>query len=92
MAHCKQALKRIRQSEKRRIRGKSARNEIKTLEKRIAEAITRKDEAQARSLLLTAHSKIDKARKVHIFHRNAANRQKSRLALLVNRIAAGATA
>ncbi len=88
MAHCKQALKRIRQSEKRRIRGKSARSEIKTLVKRIGDAVAQKDEAQARSLLLAVHSKIDKARKVHIFHRNAADRQKSKLALLVNRVGA----
>lgn len=90
MAHSKQALKRIRQSEKRRIRAKSARNEIKTIQKRIADAVGRKDEAQARALLLDALSRIDKARKVHIFHQNAADRRKSKLTLLVNRLSSAA--
>ena len=92
MAHTKQALKRIRQSERRRIRGKSIRNEIKTIAKNIAEAIARKDEAEARKLLQTAISRIDKASKVHIFHRNAADRRKSKLTLLVNRGGASAGA
>jgi small subunit ribosomal protein S20 len=90
MAHCKQALKRIRQSEKTRIRGKSVRNEIKTLTKNIADSVARKDADGARKLLVQAVSRIDKARKVHIYHRNAAARWKSKLARMVNAI--GATA
>ena len=84
MAHCKQALKRIRQSEKRRLRGKSTRAEIKTITKKLTDAVGRKDGAEARTLLQLVISRIDKAKKVHIFHANAANRHKSKLALLVN--------
>jgi len=97
MAHCKQALKRIRQSEKHRIRAKSVRNEIKSLTKNIADAVSGKEEAKARALLQTVISKLDKASKIHIYHRNASDRRKSKLARLVNTIgaapsqAAGAT-
>jgi small subunit ribosomal protein S20 len=88
MAHTKQALKRIRQSEKKRIRAKSIRNEIKTISKRIAELVASKNEAEARKLLQSALSRLDKASKVHIYHRNAAGRRKSKLTLLVNSIGA----
>ena len=80
MAHCKQALKRIRQSEKRRIRGKSARASIKTTTKTLAEAVAQKNAASAQAILREVSSQIDKAAKIHVYHRNAAARYKSRLA------------
>jgi small subunit ribosomal protein S20 len=92
MAHCKQALKRIRQSEKRRIQGKSVRSEIKTLVKRISDLVTQKDGTQARALLGSALSKLDKAAKAHVYHRNAADHRKSSLSRLVNTVAGAAPA
>ena len=88
MAHCKQALKRIRQSEKSRIQAKSVRNEIRTLYKRIAESVAKKDAEGAKTLLKKVVSKLDKAAKTHIFHRNAAARRKSKLTRLVNTMGA----
>ena len=92
MAHCKQALKRIRQSEKRRIRGKSARAEIKTITKTLTDAVTQKNTASALSLLREVSSRLDKAAKIHVFHHNAAARHKSRLARLVASLGAPAAA
>jgi len=92
MAHCKQALKRIRQSEKKRIKTKSIRNEIKTISKRIAEAVAKKDSGVARGLLTDAVSRIDKAAKVHAYKRNAAARRKSKLVRLVNTLGLPAAA
>jgi len=89
MAHSKQAFKRIRQSEKKKIRARSAQSEIKTLQKSIADAVARKDDAQARALLTRVLSRLDKAAKIHIYHRNAVDRRKSKLSRLVNSIAAG---
>lgn len=83
MAHCKQALKRIRQSEKRRIRGRSTRATISTVTKSLSEAVKAKNVASAQALLREVSSRIDKAAKVHVMHRNTAARQKSRLARLV---------
>ena len=87
MAHCKQALKRIRQSEKLRICRKSVRNEIKTLSKKITDLVTKKDE-QARVLFQQAVSKIDKAAKTQVIHPNNASRKKSRLTARLKKLAA----
>ena len=92
MAHSKQALKRVRQSDKRRLRAKSFRSEIKTMSKRLADAVSKKDEAVARALLQKVISRLDKAKKVHVYHANAANRRKSKLARLVNSLSAPAKA
>jgi small subunit ribosomal protein S20 len=90
MAHCKQALKRIRQSEKQRVVRKSVKNEIKTLTKRIVDLVSKKDAENAKKLLRTAVSKLDKAAKTHVYHRNAAARRKSSLVRLVNKVLAPA--
>ncbi len=90
MAHSKQALKRVRQSEKSRIQRKSVRNEIKSITKRLSELVAKKDSESAKALLRKALSKLDKAAKVHVYHRNAADRRKSKLARLVNTMAAPA--
>jgi small subunit ribosomal protein S20 len=90
MAHCKQALKRIRQSEKQRVVRKSVKNEIKTITKRIVDLVSKKDAENAKKLLKAAVSKLDKAAKTHIYHRNAAARRKSSLVRLVNKVLAPA--
>lgn len=91
MPHSAQARKRVRQSEKQRIRNKSVRNEIKTLTKRLQEKVTASDAAGAQDLFRTVISKLDKAAKNHVYHKNMAARYKSRMTLLVNRLAAGAS-
>lgn len=88
MAHSAQARKRARQSEKARIRNKSVRNEIKTLTKTLGEKIAAKDAAAAKPLFLEVISRLDKAAKNHVFHRNAVARQKSKVARLVNSLPA----
>jgi small subunit ribosomal protein S20 len=90
MAHSKQALKRVRQSEKARIQRKSQRSEIKSIAKQLSELVAKKDADSAKALLRKALSKLDKAAKVHVYHRNAAARRKSKLARLVNSVAAPA--
>lgn len=84
MAHCAQARKRTRQSEKARIRNKSTRNEIKTLEKTLEEKLKAKDAEGAQAIFRTVISKLDKAARNHVYHRNAVARQKSKVAQLVN--------
>lgn len=86
MAHCAQARKRTRQSEKARIRNKSTRNEIKSLTKTLTEKVTAKDVEGARAIFRTVISTLDKATKNHVFHRNAVARQKSKIAGLLHTI------
>jgi small subunit ribosomal protein S20 len=77
MPHSKQAKKRNRQSEERRIRNKAARTRMKNAVKRVLAA---QDPEQARAALPAAMKVIDKAAKTHAIHANAAARYKSRMA------------
>jgi small subunit ribosomal protein S20 len=84
MAHSAQARKRSRQSEKARIRNKSVRNDIKTLTKTLGEKIAAKDAEGAKTLFNQVIARLDKAANAHVYHKNAAARQKSKVARLIN--------
>lgn len=84
MAHSLQAKKRIRQNEKARIHNKSMKNEIKTLTKTLRSKVEEKDLEGAQTLLKRVASKLDKAAKNHLYHRNTVARQKSSNARLVS--------
>jgi small subunit ribosomal protein S20 len=77
MAHSKQALKRYRQSEKKRVVNKNARTRVKTVIKKMHVA--------KGGDMADAMKKIDKAAKVGAIHKNAASRLKSRLAKAMNK-------
>jgi small subunit ribosomal protein S20 len=77
MPNSKQAAKRARQSEERRLHNKAVRSAMKSAMRRATAAGT-PDAAAA--LLPTAMKRIDKAAKGNVIHRNAAARLKSRLA------------
>ena len=83
MANHKSALKRIRQSEKRRLRnryyGKTMRNAVRKLR-----ATTEKEAAAA--MLPTITKLLDKLAKKNIIHKNKASNLKSKLALHVNKL------
>ena len=87
MANIKSQIKRNRQNEKRRLRNKAARSEIKTRIKssvRLAETEGPNDDATV-DALKTAVRKLDKAASKGIIHKNQAANRKSRL---MRRIAA----
>jgi small subunit ribosomal protein S20 len=86
MPHSAQARKRVRQSEKLRIRNKSVRSEIKTLTKALQEKVAAKDVEGAKALFRKVVSTLDKAAKVNVYHRNATARKKSQAARLVQSI------
>jgi small subunit ribosomal protein S20 len=88
MPTSKQAKKRVRQNEKHRLRHKARRSELKTLEKRIATALTEKDAAKATTEFKSLQKKLDKAGTVHTLHKNTVARRKSRLQRKLNKIAA----
>lgn len=79
MANIKSQIKRIRQNEKRRLRNKAVRSEIKTRIKRVKQALEEGNLEQARELLAVATKRIDKAAEKGIIHKNKAARLKSRL-------------
>jgi len=84
MANHKSALKRIRQTEKRKLHNryyaKTARNAVRKLR-----ATTEKETAAA--LYPKVSAMLDKLAKRNIIHKNKASNLKSKLALHVNKLA-----
>lgn len=80
------AAKRYRQSEKRRIKNKSVRSEIRTSAKRVLDAISSQDRANADSEFRAYSALIDSASRKGVYHQNTAARKKSRMAHKVNGI------
>lgn len=77
MAHSKQAQKRIRTDEKKRMANKNVRSNMRGAIKRLRKS---DDAGAAETALPAAYKKIDKAAKAGVIHKNAAARRKSRLA------------
>ena len=73
------ALKRHRQSLKRRLRNKAKKSAIKTLSKKAVLLAQEGKAEEALKIMRMAQSLIDKAAKGSTLHKNAAARKKSRL-------------
>ncbi len=85
MAHHASAKKRIRTSEKRRLRNKATLSRVKTEMKKV---LTAKKAEEAEKNLKTAVSVIDKAVSKGRLHKNTAARKKAQLTKFVNSLAA----
>ena len=83
MAHSKQAFKRARKADEKRIVNKNVRSRMKSAIKKVHGGT---------GDLAEAMKKIDKAAKTSAIHKNAASRYKSRLAKAMNRAKAAAAA
>jgi small subunit ribosomal protein S20 len=79
MANTEQAKKRIRQNEKHRIHNKSIKSAVRTQVRRFKEAVEGGDREKAEKELHGVFSRLDKAAKTNIFHKNTVDRRKSRL-------------
>lgn len=87
MANSKSALKRIEVNERNRLRNKAYKSAVKTLMKKYFQAVeaysaSPSDELKqaVQSCQSAAYSKIDKAVKTGVYHKNNAARKKARLA------------
>lgn len=78
MPNKKSSMKRARQNERRRIRNRQARSDMRTAVKKAAKAIEAKDESLS-SAVQTAQSKLGKAAKRNLIKKNAMRRVQSRL-------------
>jgi small subunit ribosomal protein S20 len=87
MANIKSAMKRIRQSEKRRERNAAVRSTVRTAVKSARTAIDGGQADQAREALQRTIQVLDKAVTKGVIHRNTAARKKSRLARQLNALA-----
>ncbi|WP_334144703.1 30S ribosomal protein S20 [Rhabdothermincola sp.] len=88
MANIKSQIKRNRQNEKRRVRNKAVRSELKTRTKTaLAAASEGRDDVE--ELARLAIKKLDKAASKGVIHRNQAARRKSRLMKKIRAASAG---
>jgi small subunit ribosomal protein S20 len=84
LATHKSAIKRSRQSEKRRLRNASVRSNVKSSIKSVLKAVEEKDKEGSMKALAIAIPAIDKAAAKGAFHKKTASRKISRLAKKVN--------
>jgi len=86
VANHKSALKRHRQSLRRRTANRVVRSRIGTVVRRLRDAIAAGDSDTAKRELVAAESILGKAAGKGVLHRSAASRQTSRLARQVARL------
>ena len=83
MANHKSSLKRIRNSEPKRLRN---RYQAKTLRNAIRDFLTVKDKTEAKKQLPKLSSQLDRLAKKNVIHKNKASNLKSELAVHINHI------
>ncbi|MEI6031850.1 MAG: 30S ribosomal protein S20 [Synechococcaceae cyanobacterium ELA739] len=93
MANNKSSKKRIEIAERNRLRNRSYKSALRTLMKRCLTACTAYGQepgsdakAAVETTMSAAFSKIDKAVKVGVLHRNTGANQKSRLSVAVKKV------
>jgi len=86
LANHKSALKRHRQSLKRRDRNRAARTQIKNMVKAVRQAVEKKDKEQAAAALRDAVATLDKAASKKVVHWRNASRRIGRLQQAVNKL------
>ncbi len=98
MANSKSAIKRIRTAERNRLRNKAYKSAIKTLMKKYFSAVdtyqaepTPDNMEVAQKAMSVAYSKIDKAVKTKVLHRNNGARKKARLAKALKQVVTAAS-
>lgn len=77
MPNSKQAIKRMKTDDQRRIANKAIASAMKSAMKKV---VTAKDATEATAALPNAMKRIDKAAKANVIHDNAAARKKAQLA------------
>ncbi len=98
MANIKSAIKRIEISERNRLRNKAYKSAVKTLSKNYLQAVqayeaepSEETLQEVQKRMAAAYSKIDKAVKRNVLHRNTGARKKAGLARALKRVAASAS-
>lgn len=93
MANSKSAIKRIRTAERNRLRNKAYKSAVRTLIKKYVSAVEQyaaepneENMSVVRQSLSAAYSKIDKAVKRKVLHKNNGARKKARLAKQLNQL------
>jgi small subunit ribosomal protein S20 len=88
VANIKSQIKRIRTNEKARLRNKAVKSELKTVVRRVREAVSSGDAEAAVAAQRLAGKKLDKAVSKGVIHKNQAANRKSALTKLANTVSA----
>lgn len=86
MPNIKSAIKRVKVNEGRRAQNISVKSDMRTAVKKVETLVVNNDVETAKSALITATKKLDKAARKGLIHKNTAARQKSRLAKKLNEL------
>ena len=92
MANTASARKRIRQTEKRTIRNRARKSRVRTFLRKVEQAITGGDKAQAQDALRAAQPELQRAATKGVFHKNTISRKISRLSSRIKALGASAQA
>jgi small subunit ribosomal protein S20 len=84
----KSAIKRQKQAEKKHLINKSAKSALKTLAKKVEQAVEAKNADLAKESLVKAMKAYDKAASQGILHKSTSSRKISRLSTKVGKISA----
>jgi small subunit ribosomal protein S20 len=86
MPNTKSAERRMRNSERKQLHNRSIESRLRKLEKNFRQLLTDGKKADATKAINDVLSAYDKAAKVGVVHKSAANRKKSRLTIALNRL------
>ena len=84
MANIKSQIKRVKTNRKATERNKAYKSELRTVVRRVREAVAAGDADQAQRSLAVASKKLDKAVSKGVIHKNQARNRKSAISKLVN--------
>ncbi|MDY0408493.1 30S ribosomal protein S20 [Virgibacillus soli] len=88
MANIKSAIKRVKINDKKRALNQSYKSEMRSQIKLVEKFVAENNVEEAKTSLLKAVKKIDKAVQKGLIHKNSGNRQKTRLSQKVNQLGA----
>jgi small subunit ribosomal protein S20 len=86
----KSTIRRARQSEKRRLRNRATISSVRSILRKVQDAIAAKNQDEAKATLRAATAALSKAVTKGVLKPNTASRRVSRLAVRVNAITASA--
>ena len=84
MAHRRSSIKKIRIDKKRHARNVQTMSDLRTIQRKVRLVLADKKKSEGLVLSRELFSKLDKAVKKGIIHKNLASRQKSRTTLKIN--------
>ena len=87
MPNIKSSILSVKSDAKRNAKNTAEKSRVRTASRKVLDAVEAGNAEEAKSLLTLACKIIDQAAANHVYHKNAANRKKSRLARKVNAMA-----